>query len=473
MSVAQKPKLYLLNLYPGTVSVTVTGQTKSGSYIVTTGNPITYILGPYKYVDISSLISSYKDGVQISAPDAGIPQAGILGFPDGVPTITLIIDKNNFYMQLATPDDVLKSYLYSNILQNLNPTLAQAYQALLTLISDYASGKPLSQSALSNASSALQQIKNMLQNALQFENQASMTFEGVSALQQVYNNLTQIYESLTNKTLTVGALQSLQLPSYSTPEASAIASDYSQFLNNAINIMQSASSSSSSPTATSSSTPPSSSLPTSSSTSTPSSTPPSSPPPVPTSSASTSTSSSSSLPSTSASTPTAVSSSSPTTTPTSSSVTPPASTTSPATTTSKRQLLAQIQAGDISSLLSGASQIPQDMIPVVNAVIQLYQLYGIPDGTPLSTAVERLLSDIRDAYYKISNHKQEEVNTQKISQLLQIYNALASSGLAPPSQSASKLNELVKTSGTIPALPAVLGQSYPGRVYSNAYGSYI
>lgn len=113
------------------------------------------------------------------------------------------------------------------------------------------------------------------------------------------------------------------------------------------------------------------------------------------------------------------------------------------------------------------------MIPVVNAVVQLYQLYGIPDGTPLSTAVERLLSDIRDAYYKISNHKQEEVNTQKILQLLQIYNALTSKGLAPESQSASKLNELAKTSGTIPALPAVLGQYYPGRVNSNAYGNYI
>ena len=64
------------------------------------------------------------------------------------------------------------------------------------------------------------------------------------------------------------------------------------------------------------------------------------------------------------------------------------------------------------------------MIPVVNAVVQLYQLYGLPDGTPLSTAVKRLLNDIRDAYYKITNHKQEEVNTQKLTQLLQIYNTL-------------------------------------------------
>jgi hypothetical protein len=107
------------------------------------------------------------------------------------------------------------------------------------------------------------------------------------------------------------------------------------------------------------------------------------------------------------------------------------------------------------------------MIPLVNAVVQLYQLYGVPDGTPLSTVVERLLSDIRDAYYKITNHKQEEVNTQQLTQLLQIYNTLASNNLAPPSQSATKLSTLVKTSGIMPALPAVLGQYYPGRVYAN------
>jgi hypothetical protein len=112
------------------------------------------------------------------------------------------------------------------------------------------------------------------------------------------------------------------------------------------------------------------------------------------------------------------------------------------------------------------------MIPITNAVIQLYQLYGIPDGTPLSTAVERLLGDLRDAYYKISNHKQEEVNSQKLTQLLQIYNTLANNGLAPQSQSASKLNELIQASGITPALPAVLGQYYPGRVYS-VYSNYV
>jgi len=107
------------------------------------------------------------------------------------------------------------------------------------------------------------------------------------------------------------------------------------------------------------------------------------------------------------------------------------------------------------------------MLPVVSAVTQLYQEYDIPDGTPLSTVVGRLLSDIRDAYYKISNHKQEQVNTQKLSMLLQVHNTLARSGLAPASQSASKLSNLVQTSGIIPAVPSVLGQSYPGKIYSN------
>jgi len=82
-------------------------------------------------------------------------------------------------------------------------------------------------------------------------------------------------------------------------------------------------------------------------------------------------------------------------------------------------VLAQIQAGDISSLQSEISEIPPDMLPAVSAVTQLYQIYDIPDGTPLSTVVERLLSDIRDAYYKISNHKHEQVNTRKLSMILQ------------------------------------------------------
>jgi len=475
MSATQAPKLYLLNLYPGNVGVTVTGLTPTetlyGTEWVSNGQSVSYVLGQYYYVDISSLISSYNDGVQISAPQANINQYSIDGFPQGVDTVTLVIENGTVSMQFTTPDDV--------ILQNANTDLTQVYQNLLSLISEYASGQPLSQSALSSVSSTLQQINKMLQGAEQSENLASISSEGISALQQVYNNLNQIYNSLTNKTLTVEELQSLQLPSYSTPEASTIASDYTQFLNNAINIMQNASPQGNSSTSSSTSTPTSSTSPTSSqsstspTTSTSSSSSVSSSPPPTTSSSSGSTPSSSASSSSSSSTPTSTSAtssassqsstSSPTTSPTSSLSSP---------TIPKGQVLAQIQAGDIGSLLSEASEIPQDMIPLVNTVIQLYQLYGIPDGTPLSTVVERLLSDIRDAYYKISNHKQEEVNTQKISQLLQIYNTLASNGLAPQSQSASKLNELAKTSGIIPALPAVLGQPYPGRVYDN-YSNFI
>jgi len=400
-------EVYLLNLYPGSVTVTVTDNTN--------GNSLTYTLSQYQYVDISSMISSPNDRLTVQVP--GVGTGNIQLFPFNAQTI--YITQNNIYSNSLPAVATLKEILYDNILQDMNLELAKVYEALLSLISAYASGKSLSPSTLSNVSSTLQQINNMLQNAIQFENETSTSFEGVSAYQQVYNNLNQIYESLTNDTLTVGELQSLQLPSYSTPEAGTIASIYTRFLNNAINTMERASSQSSS-------------TPSSSSTSTP----------------------------------TSVSPSSPTTSPTSSSTTSPTSSTSP-TTISQGQVLAQIQAGDISSLQSEISEIPPEMLPVVSAVTQLYQEYDIPDGTPLSTVVGRLLSDIRDAYYKISNHKQEQLNTQKLSMILQLYNTLARSGLAPASQSASKLSNLVQTSGIIPAVPSVLGQSYPGKIYSN------
>ena len=523
MSQSQTPQVYLLNLQPDNVGVTVSGLTPTEVTIggqtytefVSNGQTASYVMSPYAYVDISYLISSCNDGVQIYAPQAGIPQSDFEGFC-GSQTVTLIIQNGSVNIEFDTPQNILKSYLYNNILQNMNTDLSNVYQELLALISEYASGQSLSQSALSSVSSALQDLNNMLQKALQFEARASLNFEGVSALQEVYNNLVQIYDSLTSNSLTVDELQSLQLPSYSTPEASAIASSYSQFLNEAINIMQNASSQSSqsssqqpTPTGTTT-TPPSSSQGSSStssttsqqSSSTSSSTPSSSSSSQSSSSSSPSSSSSSSSNSTSPTTgsqsstqssssssqspPEASSQSSqsssqqPTPTGTTTTPTPPSTPTpsppspiaspTPSTTPptlSQGQVLAQIRAGDISALLSGTSEIPQNMIPLVNAVIQLYQLYGVPDGTPLSSVVERLLSDIREAYYKISNHQQEEVNTQQLTQLLQIYNTLASNNLAPPSQSASKLSTLVQTSGIMPALPAVLGQYYPGRVYSN------
>lgn len=418
--------IYLLNLSPSTVAISVTDQTN--------GNSQTYTLSPYQYVDISPMISSPSDHILVQV---GTNITGLFSVSSGVETIYFAGPYSVLLLEYSSPDQILEEYLYNNILQNMNTDLEEVYQALLSLISEYASGEPLSQSTLSKVSSTLQQINNMLQNAILFENETSTSYEGVSALQQVYSNLVQIYESLTNHTLAVEELQNLQLPSYSTPEASAIASTYTQFLNNAINVMESASSQSNN-----SSSPPSSSQsssPSSSSTNTPTSTPSSS-----TSSSSASSQSSSQ----------------------NISITSPTSSTSP-TTITQGQMLAQIQAGDLSSLQSKISELPPNMIPVVNAVTQLYQIYNIPNGTPLSTVVERLLSDIRDAYYKISNHKQKQVNTQKLSQLLQIYNTLASSGLAPQSQSASKLSNLVKTSGIIPAVPAVLGKSYPGTVYSN------
>ena len=460
---SQIPIVYILNLNPSTVGVTVADETDQQT--------ASFVMSPYYYVNISFLLSSNNDTIEISAPSANINQAVISGFPSNVQTVTLIIQNGSVSMQFDTPQDILQSYLYNNILQNMNSDLTRIYQDLTTLISQYASGQTLSQSLLSDASSVLQDLNNMLQKAIQFVTQTVIKSDVVSVLQQVYNNLNQIYSSLTNKTLTVGVLQNLQLTvSYSSPEASAVASGYSQFLNNAINIMQNASpqsssSSSQSSTITTSTTTSqlSSSLQSTSSSSS-TSTSPTPSPPVTSSQSSGSTAPSSPL-STQASSQS--SSSSPSTSPASSSATSPTSPTTSSPTLSQGQVLAQIQAGDISALLSGASEIPQNMIPLVNAVVQLYQLYGLPDGTPLSTAVERLLSDIRDAYYKISNHKQEEVNTQQLTQLLQIYNTLASNNLAPPSQSASKLSTLVQTSGIMPALPAVLGQYYPGRVYSN------
>jgi len=134
---------------------------------------------------------------------------------------------------------------------------------------------------------------------------------------------------------------------------------------------------------------------------------------------------------------------------------------------SRSQVLAQIQAGDIDSLQSELAEIPPDMIPLVNAVTQLYRIYDEPNGTPLSSIVERLLSDLRNAYFQISNHKQEEVNIQQLIQLIKIYNTLANNGLAPISQSAIKLKKLIQTSETTPALPPVIGQTYPGRIYDN------
>jgi len=203
-------EVYLLNLYPGSVTVTVTDNTN--------GNSQTYTLSQYQYVDISSMVSSPYDQLTVQVPGVGTTNIPIPLYS----TQTIYITENNIYSDSLPPIATLKEILYDNILQNMNLELAKVYLALNSLISEYASGKSLSPSTLSNVSSTLQQINKMLQNAIQFENESSTSFEGVSAYQQVYNNLNQIYESLTNDTLTVEELQSLQLPSYSTPVAGTI-----------------------------------------------------------------------------------------------------------------------------------------------------------------------------------------------------------------------------------------------------------
>ena len=415
-------ELYLLNLYPGTVEITITDKTN--------GNSQTYTLSQYQTVNITNLISSPSDCLCIEVQNGGtisgiqLPSSRVVTFyvtqnPSGSPKVCIC------YL----PPKALLKQILNKIEKNISTYISDAYQEISSLIQGYKSGSSIS---TANLKSILQQIYDCLQNAINFQNQSGVNFEIVSAWCQIYKNLTIICEELSNGTLTASSLQSLRLPSYSCSSAQTCAEEYCNNLNNFISSLSSTSSSSSTTSSSSSST-------SSQSSSTQSST----------SSSSTSSSSSSS---------TSVSSSSSTTSSTSSSTT--------STTTTQGQVLAQIQAGDITSLQSEISEIPPDMIPVVGAVIKLYQIYNVPDGTPLSTVVERLLSDIRDAYYEISNHMQEQVNTQQLSQLLQIYNTLASSGLAPASQSASKLSNLVQTSGVMPAVPSVLGQPYPGTVYS-------
>ncbi len=57
---------------------------------VPNGQSASYVMQPYEYVNISYLISSCDDGVQVVAPQAGIPQSSYEGFC-GLQTVTLII----------------------------------------------------------------------------------------------------------------------------------------------------------------------------------------------------------------------------------------------------------------------------------------------------------------------------------------------------------------------------------------------
>ena len=146
-------EVYLLNLYPGSVTVTVTDNTN--------GNSLTYTLSQYQYVDISSMISSPNDRLTVQVP--GVGTGNIQLFLSNAETI--YITQNNIYSNSLPAVATLKEILYDNILPDMNLELAKVYEALLSLISAYASGKSLSPSTLSNVSSTLQQINNMLQNA--------------------------------------------------------------------------------------------------------------------------------------------------------------------------------------------------------------------------------------------------------------------------------------------------------------------
>ena len=346
----QQP-VYLLNLNQDPITVTVTYSLKK-----------TYTLSPYQYVDISSLIPSPSGDITVQVSGGGTANIGLIPYAE---TQTIYVSGSNIIEVTSSVYDILKEFLYNNILKNINAYLANVYQGLLSLIAEYASHKKLSQSTLSEVSSNLQEINNIIQNAIQFEKETSISFDSVSVYQQIYNNLNNIYESLINHILTGAELISakLDISKYDTPYASAIASTYNtQFYDKAITYVPYL-----------------------------------------------------------------------------------GSETRYIRPMSQDQVLSQIQAGDISSLQSEISEVPPDMVPVVNAVTQLYKIYDLPNGTPLSSAVDRLLSDIREAYYKISNHQQEEVNTRKLSKLLQIYKILASNDLAPQSESALELSSLMQS----------------------------
>ena len=420
-------EIYLLNLSPNTVTITVID--------VTTGNSRTYTLAPNQYVDISSVISSLSDNVEVKVSGVGSYNIGGLLFQS--PIQTIYFWEHEVGDTPSSPQQVLQSVSSSSSQSNSSS-------------SSSSSSTSTPQSSTSSSSSPTTTSQNSTPPSTQTNTPTSTQSSSTSSSTSQSSSSTQT-SSAPTPTSTPSSSASTQTSTPASQNASSQNNSSSTSSPPSTPPSSSSSQSNSSSSSSSSSSTPQSS--TSSSSSPPSSTSPSSiPTPTP------------------ISTQTSVSPSSSTPSPASSSTTPQTPSTSPPML-SQSQVLAQIKAGDLSSLQSEIAEIPQDMIPLVDAVNQLYQIYDIPEGTPLSVAVQRLLSDIRDAYYKISNHKQEGVNTQQLSQLLQIYNTLVSNGLAPQSQSASKLRKLVQTSGTIPALPAVLGQSYAGSVYNNSNGT--
>ena len=442
-------EIYLLNLSPNTVTITVTD--------LTTGNSQTYTLVPNQYVDITSVISSLSDEVEIEVPGVGSFNIGLFQSP----VQTIYFDENTVGDTPYSPQQILQS-VSSSSSQNNSSSSTSTPQSTPSSSSSSSSSSPSSSTSQSTSSQGSAPSSSQSNNSAPTPPPSSSTPSSSSSSQS---------SSSASSSPSSSSQSSTPSPSTSTQTSTPASQNTSS---------QSSTQSSSSAPSSSTSTPSSSSSQGSAPSSSQSNNSAPTPPPSSSTPSSSSSSQSSSSASSSASTTTTTPTSSTSTTSPQTSESPSSPTASQTTSTtpspfssiiSQSQVLAQIKAGDLSSLQSEIAEIPPSMIPLVTAVTQLYQMYDIPNGTPLSTAVERLLSDIRDAYYKISNHKQEEVNTQQLSQLLQIYNTLVSNGLAPQSQSASKLGKLVKTSGTIPALPAVLGQYYPGNVY-NSNGTY-
>ncbi|ALG97041.1 hypothetical protein [Sulfolobus monocaudavirus SMV4] len=253
-------ELYLLNLYPGTVTVTVIDKTN--------GNSQTYTLSEYQYVNITNLISSPSDCLSVRTSH-GVLSGQLLPQNGGVATVTITADQGvpvpNAPCYLP-PEVLLKQILFNKIAKNMPTYLSDAYQEISSLVSLYKSGSSISTAKLK---SILQEIYDCLQNAINFQNQAGVNFEVVSAWCQIYQNLVIICEELSNGTLTASSLQSLRLPSYSCNVAQACAEEYCNNLNNFISSLSSTQSSTSS---TSSTTTPSSSTSSSSSSTTPTNT---------------------------------------------------------------------------------------------------------------------------------------------------------------------------------------------------------
>ena len=139
---SQVPVIYILNMEPNNVSVTVSGLTPTETTIngetyteyVSNGQTITIALAPYESYSITSnpeipaVITSCNDGIQIYVYNKGTYDYE--GFC-GLQTVTFVIVNSGINMEFDTPQDILQSYLYSNILKNMNNDLTEIYLSLI------------------------------------------------------------------------------------------------------------------------------------------------------------------------------------------------------------------------------------------------------------------------------------------------------------------------------------------------------